>query len=151
MLGIVLMLNSQVYLPAIEGYVPQDMVQTFRSFLEFCYPVRRDIITDTTLTMIQESLEHFHHYRNIFSDVVATFSLPRQHAMKHYPDMIRLFGAPNGLYLSITESKHICYARSFCAPTCAPIFAPIIICHTRGSNSQPHYDNSHYQSLHSLS
>ena len=28
---------------------------------------------------------------------------------------------------------------------------PYIICHTRGSNSQPHYDNSHYQLLHSLS
>ena len=26
-----------------------------------------------------------------------------------------------------------------------------IICHTRESNSQPHYDNSHYRSLHSLS
>ena len=28
---------------------------------------------------------------------------------------------------------------------------PYIICHNRGSNSQPHYDNSHYQLLHSLS
>ncbi|KAF8130554.1 hypothetical protein EV363DRAFT_1450363 [Boletus edulis] len=39
--------------------------------------------------------------------VVTTFSLPRQHSMKHYIDMIRLFGAPNGLCSSITESKHI--------------------------------------------
>ena len=28
---------------------------------------------------------------------------------------------------------------------------PYIICHTRGSNSQPHYNNSHYQPLHPLS
>ena len=31
------------------------------------------------------------------------------------------------------------------------LLRPYIICHTRGSNSQPHYDNSHYQLLHSLS
>lgn len=107
MLGNVLILDSQVYLPAIEGHVPQDVVRTFRACLEFCYLVRRDSITDTTLTAIEESLERFHHYRDVFSDVVTTFSLPRQHSMKHYPDMIRLFGAPNGLCSSITESKHI--------------------------------------------
>jgi hypothetical protein len=27
--------------------------------------------------------------------------------MKHYPDMIQLYGAPNGLCSSITGSKHI--------------------------------------------
>ncbi|KAG2743052.1 hypothetical protein P692DRAFT_201841927 [Suillus brevipes Sb2] len=53
----------KVYLPAIEGHVPTEVVQTFRAFLEFCY------------------LHHIH--------------------------LIRLFGAPNGLCSSITESKHI--------------------------------------------
>ena len=38
---------------------------------------------------------------------MTTFSLPRQHTMKHYTDMIELFGAPNGLCSSITELKHI--------------------------------------------
>jgi hypothetical protein len=32
---------------------------------------------------------------------------PRQHSMMHYIKAIRLFGAPNGLCTSITESKHI--------------------------------------------
>jgi len=39
--------------------------------------------------------------------VRAHFSLPRQHAMVHYHELIELFGAPNGLCSSITESKHI--------------------------------------------
>ncbi|KAG1750517.1 uncharacterized protein EDB91DRAFT_1244099 [Suillus paluster] len=30
-----------------------------------------------------------------------------KHSMKHYPDLIRLFGAPNGLCSSMTENKHI--------------------------------------------
>src|SRR5260221_8541270 len=35
------------------------------------------------------------------------FALPRQHALSHYPSLIRAFGVPNGLCSSITESKHI--------------------------------------------
>ena len=34
-------------------------------------------------------------------------SLPQQHSLKHYRRMIELFGSPNGLCSSITESKHI--------------------------------------------
>ncbi|KAG1846007.1 hypothetical protein C8R48DRAFT_750689 [Suillus tomentosus] len=97
----------KVFLPAIEGHVPQDMVRAFRALLEFCYLVRRNIITEDTLIQIQDALRRFHHYRKIFDTVIPTFSLPRQHSMAHYVDMIRLFGAPNGLCSSITESKHI--------------------------------------------
>ena len=35
------------------------------------------------------------------------FNLPHQHALVHYAKAIHLFGAPNGLCSSITESKHI--------------------------------------------
>lgn len=97
-----------MYLPAIEGHVPIDIVRALRALLEFCYLVRRNIVTETTLAAINDALQRFHQYREIFRpDVVSTFSLPRQHAMTHYPDLIRLFGAPNGLCSSITESKHI--------------------------------------------
>ncbi|KAH7928302.1 hypothetical protein BV22DRAFT_1103185 [Leucogyrophana mollusca] len=99
----------KVYLPAIEGHVPSEVVRTFRAFLEFCYLVRRNIITEETLNQIQDALDRFHCYREVFRHVgvVFTFSLPRQHSMKHYPVLIRLFGAPNGLCSSITECKHI--------------------------------------------
>ncbi|KAH7904477.1 hypothetical protein BJ138DRAFT_991301, partial [Hygrophoropsis aurantiaca] len=102
-------LMKVVYLPAIEGHVPPEVVRTFRAFLEFCYLVRRNIITEDTLKQIQDALDRFHRYRKIFHrvGVVFTFSLPRQHSMKHYPELIRQFGAPNGLCSSITECKHI--------------------------------------------
>ncbi|KAH8982933.1 hypothetical protein EDB86DRAFT_3126204 [Lactarius hatsudake] len=35
------------------------------------------------------------------------FTLPQQHSLCHYRHLICLFGAPNGLCSSITESKHI--------------------------------------------
>jgi hypothetical protein len=85
------------------------MVRTVRAFLEFCYLVRHNVIDEQALTQIQDALERFYQYRKVFqeSHVVTTFSLPQQHSMKHYSDMIRMFGAPNGLCSSITESKHI--------------------------------------------
>jgi len=37
--------------------------------------------------------------------------LLRQHSLTHYPYLIWLFGAPNGISSSITESQHICAVK----------------------------------------
>ncbi|KAG2142346.1 hypothetical protein DEU56DRAFT_939653 [Suillus clintonianus] len=99
----------KVYIAAIEGHVPVDIVRTFRAFLEFCYIVRRNTITERTLEQVRDAVSSFHKYRDIFltSGTIPTFSLPRQHAIAHYVELIQLFGAPNGLCSSITENKHI--------------------------------------------
>ncbi|KAI0319057.1 hypothetical protein OF83DRAFT_1228665 [Amylostereum chailletii] len=100
----------KVYLPAIAGHVPGQMVRALSAFLEFCYLVRRSTIDEDTLDTIDGALAHFHLEREIFRDVGVRpdgFSLPRQHSMVHYVPHIRLLGAPNGLCSSITESKHI--------------------------------------------
>lgn len=100
----------QVYLSAIDGHVPDEMVQTMRAFLEFCYIARRDIHDSHSLAALDGALERFHHHREIFrtSGVRSNgFNLPRQHSLVHYSKLIRAFGAPNGLCSSITESKHI--------------------------------------------
>jgi hypothetical protein len=100
----------QVYLPAIDGHVPDEMVKTLRAFLEFCYIARRDIHDTHSLEALEDALQRFHLHREIFrASVRATFgfNLPRQHSLIHYKKLIRFFGAPNGLCSSITESKHI--------------------------------------------
>ena len=99
----------QVYLPAIVGHLPSEIVRSFRAFLEFCYIARRNVITTTSLRELKDALRRFHEYRAIFlsSGVRDGLLLPRQHSMVHYSQLIRLFGAPNGLCSSITESKHI--------------------------------------------
>lgn len=85
------------------------MVRTIRAFLEFCYIARKNVLTEDDLSELQSALTRFHQYREIFisTGVRDNFSLPRQHSMVHYPSLIRLFGAPNGLCSSITESMHI--------------------------------------------
>jgi hypothetical protein len=77
--------------------------------MEFCYLVRRSQIDEDTLAAIQHAVERFHQERQIFIEVGIRedFSLPRQHSLIHYRDLILSFGAPNGLCSSITESKHI--------------------------------------------
>ncbi|KZT19778.1 hypothetical protein NEOLEDRAFT_1077191 [Neolentinus lepideus HHB14362 ss-1] len=100
----------KVYLPAIDGLVPSDVVRTIRAFLEFCYLVRRNVQTPETLKQLEEAMERFHDYRIVFQETgvrVEGFSLPRQHSLRHYHDATFEFGALNGLCSSITESKHI--------------------------------------------
>ncbi|KAJ7027114.1 hypothetical protein C8F04DRAFT_1288082 [Mycena alexandri] len=100
----------KVYLPAIDGHVPPQMLRAFSAFLDFCYLVRRNVIGEITLTAIDEALARYHIERKVFEDSGVCpngFCLPRQHSLTHYRYLIQEFGAPNGLCSSITESKHI--------------------------------------------
>jgi hypothetical protein len=86
------------------------MVRALAAFLDFCYLVRRSIHTESTLAAITDALDHFHHERMIFEREGVCpngISLPRQHSLMHYRQVIELFGSPNGICSSITESKHI--------------------------------------------
>ncbi|KAI0054850.1 hypothetical protein BV25DRAFT_1873266 [Artomyces pyxidatus] len=100
----------KVFLPAIAGHVPEQMLRAVSAFMEFCYIARRNVIDEHSLDMLDDALERFHRDREIFRNVGVRptgFSLPRQHSLKHYRPHIQLFGALNGLCSSITESKHI--------------------------------------------
>ena len=86
------------------------MVQCLAALLDFCYLARRARHTTNTLQDMQSALDRFHELRPVFEEVGVRpdgFSLPRQHALLHYIKSIQLFGSPNGLCSSITESKHI--------------------------------------------
>ena len=98
-----------MYLPAIAGHVPPQMVRAIATFMEFCYLVRQSQLDEDTLDQIDSSIAHFHQEHEIFKEtgVHDNFSLPRQHSISHYHFLIQQFGAPNGLCSSITESKHI--------------------------------------------
>ncbi|KAH6916719.1 hypothetical protein BKA70DRAFT_1091373, partial [Coprinopsis sp. MPI-PUGE-AT-0042] len=99
----------KVYLAAIVGYVPDKMVQCLASFLEVCYIFRRNAITTSALQLASLELDKFYELRKIFVETGTRShcSLPRQHALKHFGRSVQLFGLPNGLCSSITESRHI--------------------------------------------
>ncbi|KAF8227756.1 hypothetical protein L208DRAFT_1295229, partial [Tricholoma matsutake] len=59
---------------------------------------------------LEDALKRYHTHCKIFQECgvhAAGFNLPQQHSLLHYLQLIRAFGAPNGLSSSITESKHI--------------------------------------------
>jgi hypothetical protein len=85
------------------------MVQAIAAFMEACYMARRNAISASALKRFHSCVDRFHKLRDIFivAGVCVSISLPRQHALCHYYLSIQLFGSPNGLCSSITESKHI--------------------------------------------
>lgn len=106
----------QVYITAIKGHVPDEMMSCIVAFLEVCYLARQDEISASDLDisvsdldLIKSELSRFYHLRQIFiaTGVRSSLSLPWQHALFHYLDSILPFGSPNGLCSSITEEKHI--------------------------------------------
>ena len=96
----------QVYLPAITGHVPPQMVHAISSFMEFCYLVCRSVLDDKDLEAIDAAVAEFHQEHVAFNMIrPGGYSLPHQYSIVHYQYLIQEFGAPNGLCSSITESK----------------------------------------------
>lgn len=96
-------------MPAIAGLVPDQMVSAIAAFLDFCYLVRLPSFKESDLEVLDDVLERFKQERDIFVTTGACpkgISLPRQHAIQHFPRLIKQFGAPNGHCTSITESLH---------------------------------------------
>jgi hypothetical protein len=100
-------------MPAIEGFVLKEVIQTFSTFLNFYYLVRRNVLDEGDFIKIQEALNAFHKAHSVFQrlDIQEGFSLPWQHSMKYYISHIQNFGAPNRLCSSITESAHIRFVK----------------------------------------
>jgi hypothetical protein len=99
-----------VYVPAIVGHLPDEIVMCMVNFLDACYIARRQDINTESLDALDDTLSKFRERRKVFQIPGVRpdgFSLPRQHALFHYRRQIEDFGAPGGLCSSITESRHI--------------------------------------------
>jgi hypothetical protein len=99
-----------VYLPAIVGYVPKEMVMCLSAFLDMCHIARRQDIDHKALNGFEAALARFLELHEVFRTLGVRptgFSLPRQHSLVHYRRQVEDFGAPGGLCSSITESRHI--------------------------------------------
>ena len=59
---------AKVYLPAIEGHVPAEMIQATQAFLEFCYIARRDILDTKSLDELEDALNRYHTHHKIFQE-----------------------------------------------------------------------------------
>ena len=73
-------------------------------------------------------------YMVVFEDTVETPSTQKlQSALEKGSDEDKL------------DTLHKIIVATIMVTVTLALLCPYIICHTRGSNSQPHYDNNHYQ------
>ncbi|KAJ7257138.1 hypothetical protein C8J57DRAFT_1436994 [Mycena rebaudengoi] len=73
--------GEAVYLPAISGHVPVQMVRAVGDLIEFYHLVHRSVIDEDTLVAIDAVI-----FREVRPD---GFSLPRQHSIVHYRSLIQ--------------------------------------------------------------
>ncbi|KDQ19208.1 hypothetical protein BOTBODRAFT_170341 [Botryobasidium botryosum FD-172 SS1] len=100
----------KVLLPALVGLVPPKIIHCVRSFLNLCYLLHQYLHDNNNLDKIDATLAEYYHHHEFFRQAGVCpngFRQPRQHALGHYQRLITLFGSPNGLCSSITESRHI--------------------------------------------
>ena len=85
------------------------MICALCALLNFCYLACRNVLDTQSPAAMQDALDCFHRYREIFCTcgICSSFNLPHQHSLTHFIQMIWAFSAPNGFCSSITESKHI--------------------------------------------
>lgn len=102
--------TKQIYLAAIKGLVPSELIRMVRAYLEFTYLIRHPVQTEDTLARCQAALTEYHEHREYLRTAGVRpegFSIPRQHAHNHAPRHTWNFGTLHGLCTSITENKHI--------------------------------------------
>ncbi|KAF8813777.1 hypothetical protein BYT27DRAFT_7268504 [Phlegmacium glaucopus] len=107
----------KVYVSAICGHVPNEIIMAISAFVDVCYLTRRSDISESTLKTFNNTLTKFYTYCEIFKTTGVWpngFSLPRQHSLSHYHHLIQEFGALNGVCSSITESHHITAVKKPC-------------------------------------
>ena len=77
------------------------------------YIARRNAIDLPSLEHFQDYVQTYHDLCDVFVEagVRVDVSVPCQHALSHFHYAIHQFSSPNGLCLSITESKHIPTAK----------------------------------------
>ena len=104
-----LLINWQVYLLVIEGYIPSEMIKALCTFLEFAYIACCNIHNTQSLEQMDDTLQCYHYHHKIFltTGVQTGFNLPHQHTPIHYIKSIHMFGSLNGLCSSIMELNHI--------------------------------------------
>ncbi|EJD43075.1 hypothetical protein AURDEDRAFT_34160, partial [Auricularia subglabra TFB-10046 SS5] len=100
-------------LGCVHGIVPDDAVRAATALLDFLYIAQYECHSDDTLADMEVALSEFHSLKSVFvtHGVRMDFDLPKLHALQHYAESIRLFGAVDNYNTEATERLHIDLAK----------------------------------------
>lgn len=94
-----------------------ELLVAARAILDFIYLAHYPSHTTSTLEQMQQALDDFHKYKQVFIDVGARtesrahFNIPKIHSMIHYIPSIMDIGTCDGTNTEISERLHIDYAK----------------------------------------
>ncbi|KAF8193195.1 hypothetical protein K438DRAFT_1589717 [Mycena galopus ATCC 62051] len=107
---------EKVFISVVAGAAPERVVGAARAVLDFIYYSSLQSHTTASLLGLSQSLDDFHHYKDVFIELEAChpehFNIPKVHSMEHYVDLIRLFGSADGFNTESLERLHIDYAKN---------------------------------------
>lgn len=106
---------ERVFLGLLMGRVSSEVIRAVRAILDFIYLASLHSHTTRTLSLLSQSLDSFHTYKDVFIQLGARtqdhFNIPKLHAIEHYCAMIWKFGSADGFNTESPERLHIDYAK----------------------------------------
>ncbi|KAJ7876978.1 hypothetical protein B0H13DRAFT_2547938 [Mycena leptocephala] len=95
----------KIYLGAVTGYLPSDMVKALAAFMDIFYLLRRNSISADDLTTINDTLARFHHYRDIFSKHIKAVKEPwrRSSRFNALPQMLSTISSLDKMAASVVS------------------------------------------------
>jgi len=105
--------------PLPNGLSNACLLRCVRAIMDFLYYSQYPIHTNTTLALMRDALNRFHTNKGIFVDLGVRdhFNIPKVHFLRHYVDLITLFGTTDNFNTQYTERLHIDYAKDAYAAT----------------------------------
>lgn len=106
---------EKVFLALVAGAVDDEVVFAVRALMDFIHLASLQAHTTATLAALQEALDDFHQYKDVFIRLGARspphFNIPKYHMLEHYVALIRNFGSADGFNTEWSERLHIDYAK----------------------------------------
>ena len=106
---------QRVFLCLLSGApnVDDRILAVTRSLIDFIYYAQFQLHTDETLGALEECLNTFHRYKDVFIELELRedFNIPKFHSLLHYVNAIRNLGSLDGYNTESPERLHIDYAK----------------------------------------
>lgn len=104
---------EKVFATLIYGAVKPEVSAVARAIIDFIYYASFETHTTTTLNRLQEALDTFHEFKDIFvqEGIREHFRIPKIHSMEHYTAFIRSKGSCPNFNTELSERLHINYAK----------------------------------------
>ena len=104
---------ARILLGCLVGRIPNALMLTFRSLLDFIYISQYATHDDQTLTYLEDALKTYHANKSILKTlhIREHLNIPKFHSLVHYVDSIKRLGTTDNYNTEMFERLHIDCAK----------------------------------------